>query len=293
MPHKFPRAIVLTFDNLGEASELERGTWSGRRPLGSHESVTDALPRLLDELAHRGLTTTFFVEAINCELNPTPLREIAARGHELGVHGWRHERWDQLPQERERMLLTRAAEAFAALDLEVTAFRPPGGLTTACTETLLQELGYRWCSPSKEAAGPDHGLGWIPFDWELVDAYHLMDRFAELRVRRGDGAASLAPDAVGERLRAALAAGPTAVAEATAEPVAGASAEPVAGASAEPVAGRAVQTLILHPFLMLDRAWWMQARRTLALISRLAGEGAALAVPGGRLADPACGLHAP
>ncbi len=263
MPHKSPRAIVLTFDNLGEASELERGTWSGRRPLGSHESVTDALPRLLDELAHRGLTATFFVEAINCELNPTPLREIAARGHELGVHGWRHERWDQLPPDRERMLLTRAAEAFAALDLEVTAFRPPGGLTTACTEALLKELGYRWCSPSKEAAGPDHGLAWIPFDWELVDAYHLMDRFANLRVRRGDGAAPLAPDAVGERLRAALA------------------------------AGRAVQTMILHPFLMLDRAWWMQARRTLALISELAGEGAALAVPGGRLADPACGIHAP
>ncbi len=261
--HRSPRAIVVTFDNLGEASELERGTWSGRRPLGSHESVTDALPRLLDELDHRGMTATFFVEAINCELNPAPLREIAARGHELGVHGWRHERWDQLRQERERMLLTRATEAFASLDLEVTGFRPPGGLTTARTAALLKELGYRWCSPSKEAAGPREGLAWIPFDWELVDAYHLMDLFADLRVRRGDQAAALAPDAVGERLRAALA------------------------------AGRAVQTLILHPFLMLDDAWWTQARRTLALISELAGEGAALAVPGRRLADPERPLHAP
>src|SRR5262249_51170155 len=77
--------IILTFDNLGEASELERGTRDERFPLGRHPSVTDALPRLLDELGRLQLRATFFIEGINCELNPDAVRAIAARGHEVGV----------------------------------------------------------------------------------------------------------------------------------------------------------------------------------------------------------------
>src|SRR5436305_15076495 len=73
-PHRSPRAIVITFDNLGEASELERGTWDAGVELGRHPSVTEALPRLLDELDALGLVTTFSVEAIHCALYPEPLR---------------------------------------------------------------------------------------------------------------------------------------------------------------------------------------------------------------------------
>jgi hypothetical protein len=80
------RAIILSFDNLGEASELERGTWDHRVALGHHESVTVALPRLLDELDALGLSATFFVEAFNCELYPQALLEIADRRHELAEH---------------------------------------------------------------------------------------------------------------------------------------------------------------------------------------------------------------
>ena len=65
--------VVLTFDNLGEASELERGTWPPDEPLGRHPSVLTALPRLLSELDVLGLRATFFVEAINCELYPDAL----------------------------------------------------------------------------------------------------------------------------------------------------------------------------------------------------------------------------
>src|ERR1035437_7277917 len=59
-----PRALVLTFDNLGEANELERGTWSAGAQLGRHPSVTVALPRLLDELDEREPGGTFFRDAL-------------------------------------------------------------------------------------------------------------------------------------------------------------------------------------------------------------------------------------
>ena len=64
--------IALTFDNLGEAADLERGLWPDDAPLGRHPSVTVALPRLLDELADLDLRATFCVEALNCELYPRP-----------------------------------------------------------------------------------------------------------------------------------------------------------------------------------------------------------------------------
>ncbi len=125
-PGRRRRATVLTFDNFGEASALERGTHDPRIPLGVDPSVTEALPWLLAELERNRLTATFFVEAINCELYPRALQTIVARGHELGVHGWRHEAWAQLAPGSERELLHRSTRAFRAAGLPVSSFRPPG-----------------------------------------------------------------------------------------------------------------------------------------------------------------------
>jgi peptidoglycan/xylan/chitin deacetylase (PgdA/CDA1 family) len=252
-----PGAIVLTFDNLGEASELERGLGSPPvpGPLGRHPSVTVALPRLLGELDALGLRATFFIEGLNCELYPDAIREIAACGHEVGIHGWRHEAWAELSPAAERESLRRAGGAFAALGLEARAFRPPGGTATAATAGLLGELGYRWWSPlAGSAAGSDRDPVSIPFEWELVDAYHLMERFAELRVRRGDGRAPLPSQAVADRLCDRL------------------------------LSAAGTHVLILHPFLMLEPAWWEGARRVLALLAALAREGRARVAPGGVVA---------
>ena len=44
--------ITLTFDNLGEVADLERGRWPADAPLGRHASVTRTLPRILALLFH-------------------------------------------------------------------------------------------------------------------------------------------------------------------------------------------------------------------------------------------------
>jgi peptidoglycan/xylan/chitin deacetylase (PgdA/CDA1 family) len=236
-------AIVLTFDNLGEASALHRGTWDPQTPLGRDPSVTRALPWLLDALDHSGLRATFFVEAINCELNPEALQTISARGHELGVHGWEHEVWGALDPDAERGLLERAVGAFAALGLSARGFRPPGGDLTAHTPALLRELGFQWCSPAHGGRWDliSEGLVVVPFDWELVDAYHLMERFGDLRERRGDGRATIDADAAAERMWAAVRDGP------------------------------GVRTVIMHPFLMLDPAWRGQVQQLLERMAALGG----------------------
>ena len=77
--------VSVTFDNLGEAAQLELGMWPADVPQGQHFTVVEVLPRLLELLATRKVKATFFVEGLNCELYPDALREIATRGHELAA----------------------------------------------------------------------------------------------------------------------------------------------------------------------------------------------------------------
>src|SRR4051794_27488180 len=102
-----PVVARLTFDNLGEAADIERGLWPQGRPVGAHPSVTVALPRLLGELDALGLRATFFVEGWSAGVYAAAVREIAARGHDVGLHGWRHEPWSQLAPASEVHLLER------------------------------------------------------------------------------------------------------------------------------------------------------------------------------------------
>src|SRR4051812_19884491 len=218
-----PATVVLTFDNLGEASELEQGPWPAGRPTGAHPSVVDALPRLLELLDELGLRATFFVEAVNTRACPEAVRSIAAHGHEIGCHAWRHERWDGLDPAAERDVLQRSLAAFAELGIEVCGFRPPGGGISAATGTLLRRAGVRWYSAGGAGAGGDaDGVVRLPFRWPLVDATSLRVPFSARRTELGLPAEPLRPDAFLDRIRHELRTEP------------------------DPVAA----TLVLHPFLM-------------------------------------------
>lgn len=216
--------------------------------------MTEALPRLLDELERLDLAATFFVEGINCELYPDAVRGIAARGHELGMHGWRHESWAGLAADRERSLIERSTTAFSGLDVKVEGFRPPGGGVNPATPEILRAAGLRWCSPQGGQFKVGEGIAYVPFEWELVDAYHLMEEFADLRASRGDPRAPLSTAEAERRLL-------------------------------DGVQGGGMRTLIMHPFLMLEPDWWSSVRRVLA---RIAESGMPVA-PGGAVAAAVAG----
>jgi peptidoglycan/xylan/chitin deacetylase (PgdA/CDA1 family) len=259
--------LALTFDNLGEASELERGTWPNDRPLGEHPSATVALPRLLDELDVHGITATFFLEAINCEIYPDAVREIAARGHEIGHHGWRHETWARLDARDEHETLERGRRAFDELGVRVRGFRPPGGELTSHSPELLRESNIDWCSPATVpgagvAARTNRpfdwsGLTYLPFDWSAVDAYQLTPRFEGRRRERGDPPQARSPVEVLRLFSAQV---------------------------DEVVAGSAPEVLVMHPFLMVEDEWWECVQELLAKIGALMRDGGLRAGPGARFA---------
>lgn len=198
-------AVSITFDNLGEAAEIEQGLWPADRPVGTHPSVTAGLPwilRLLDEL---GLRATFFVEGVNVEAYPEALTSIPEAGHEIAYHAWRHETWSGLGPGRERQNLERGLKAFDGLDIRPHGFRPPGGRLADSSFELLGELGFRYCSPEGGSADVTDGIATLPFQWPLIDAYYFYEPFGYLREAHGDARDPLPASLMRERLLSALA----------------------------------------------------------------------------------------
>ena len=83
--------MSVTFDNLGEAAQLELGMWPADVPEGQHFTVVDVLPRLLDLLATRKVRATFFVEGLNAEMYPQALHTIVAEIRQRLEHSGRFE----------------------------------------------------------------------------------------------------------------------------------------------------------------------------------------------------------
>jgi peptidoglycan/xylan/chitin deacetylase (PgdA/CDA1 family) len=186
-------ALSLSFDNLGEAAEIELGATPAR--LGEHFTATRVLPDLLDALSERNLAATFFVEGLNADLYPEALRAIVGRGHEVAYHAWRHEQWGDLTASEQKENLRRGVAAFAGLDLEIAGMRPPGGQLGPGGVEAIREAGLRYCSPAGQGAGIEDGVALLPFQWRHVDASCVLPPLAPVRERIAGSVESLDPSA--------------------------------------------------------------------------------------------------
>jgi len=102
----------------------------------------DGTPAVLTELDRVGASAVFFVSGEQVERFPELVREIAAAGHELGLHGYRH----QTRRQWSRGLLAadtrRALDAVsAAAGVEPRLYRPPHGVFSLAGIRLIRELG--------------------------------------------------------------------------------------------------------------------------------------------------------
>jgi len=188
-------ALSLSFDNLGEAAEVELGAIAADAPLGDHFTAKRVLPSLLATLAERDLRATFFVEGLNAELYPEELREIADRGHEVAYHAWRHEQWGDLSAIEQAANLSRGTDAFRNLGLELAGFRPPGGGLGAGGSEVLREAGLRYCSPAGSGCGVHGGVALLPFQWRHVDASCVLPPLAPVREQMTGSPQALDPAA--------------------------------------------------------------------------------------------------
>jgi peptidoglycan/xylan/chitin deacetylase (PgdA/CDA1 family) len=174
-------ALSLSFDNLGEAAEIELGALAPEDARGDHFTATRVLTALLGALSESGLSATFFVEGLNTELYPTALTTIAASGHELGYHAWRHEQWGDLTAAAQAENLSRGLAAFDSLGLSLAGLRPPGGQLGAGGLRVPRDAGLRYCSPAGAGASAENGVAILPFQWRHVDACCVLPPLAPVR----------------------------------------------------------------------------------------------------------------
>ncbi len=134
------------------------------------------IPRMLDLLDDHGVKSTFFVVGMNAVNHPDVLAEIASRGHELAVHGWKHEKISDLPKEEERERIRRTRDEIE----EASGFRPVGNRTAGGelspnTHDILAEEGFVYDSSMRGSDLPyilENGLVVVPSYYEMDD-FHL------------------------------------------------------------------------------------------------------------------------
>jgi len=102
--------VLLTFDV--DADSSVRGPYSGRpdEPVARSKGQFGpkvGLPKILNLLDKYAIKTTFFVPGWTAETYPGNVKEIVRRGHEVGVHGYKHENLAQLNSQRDEIEIFR------------------------------------------------------------------------------------------------------------------------------------------------------------------------------------------
>jgi len=184
-------AVALSFDSDHETNELRDGGESiGKLSQGQYGN-RQGVPRILDLLKRTNARATFFVPAVTALLYPEEQRRVVAEGHEVGIHGWIHERNSVLPLEAERDLQHRSADVLE----KITGARPAGIRTPSWdfspnTLAITKEMGLLYDSSLMADVdcyelvleGKPTGVVELPVEWIRDDAvYFNMNRFAGLR----------------------------------------------------------------------------------------------------------------
>lgn len=195
-PHTWPGgarvAVGLSFDLDNETGSLRDGRDTPSLLSQGEYGSRAGLPRILSLLERKKIAASFFVPAVSALLHESSVKAIARKGvHEVGLHGWIHERNSQLDEATERTLMKRALDT-----LERIAGRRPVGMRTPSwdyspyTISLARELGLVYDSSLMAddrpyevlANGTPTGIIELPVEWILDDyPYFWMDRASTVR----------------------------------------------------------------------------------------------------------------
>jgi peptidoglycan/xylan/chitin deacetylase (PgdA/CDA1 family) len=169
-------AVMLCFDVDGETTALSEDTdLSRRRTLMSQCEYGPRIgvPRLLGLLEHLTIPATFFIPGYIAENHPRMVEAIVAAGHEVGLHGYLHEKLAYLNEAEEEDILLRSLEILTRLTgTRPVGFRAPWFETNPWTPALLVKHGLAYCASEMGDDVPylhANGLAEIPGQWLLED----------------------------------------------------------------------------------------------------------------------------
>jgi peptidoglycan-N-acetylglucosamine deacetylase len=201
-PAKWPNgcrvAVALSFDMDAETGFLISGNTTPQ-PLSRGEyGPRVGVPRILRMLEKHKVPATFFIPAVAGQLHPDAVDAIlrSPLKHEIGVHGWVHERLADLSPGEEQTLARRSFAWWTErLGRKPAGIRTPSWDFTPETLAIIRELGFLYDSSLMGddrpyeivATGKPTGLVELPVEWILDDyAYYGFDWAIHAYNRVGD-----------------------------------------------------------------------------------------------------------
>jgi peptidoglycan/xylan/chitin deacetylase (PgdA/CDA1 family) len=179
-------AVALTFDMDGEtipfvydpASAAKRLTLQSEASYGPNIGM----PRILDLLDRHGIPASFFIPGFTAEKHPDILQEMIRRGHEVGHHGYLHERPDFVSEADEEAIMIKGLEVLESITgKRPIGYRSPAWELKPTSPALLKRYGFLYDSSLMgddepyliQAGGADERLIEIPIQWINDDWPHF------------------------------------------------------------------------------------------------------------------------
>jgi peptidoglycan/xylan/chitin deacetylase (PgdA/CDA1 family) len=185
-------AVALSFDFDAETNALRDMILSPGLFSQGEYAARVAIRRILALLDEYDISASFFVPAVTVLLHQDVMKAIVAKGrHEIGMHGWIHERNSLLSEEEERVLMQKSFDT-----LKEWTGRAPVGIRTPSwdfslsTLNLIKELGLLYDSSLMAddrpyellEDGKPSGIVELPVEWLLDDyPYFGFSRYSSIR----------------------------------------------------------------------------------------------------------------
>ena len=191
-PDKAKVAVALSFDFDAETNDLRDMNLSPGLFSQGEYSARVSVPRILDLLDQYDIPASFFVPAVSALLHPETIKAIVSKGrHEIGLHGWIHERNSLLSEEEERKLMRRSFDTLQELTGKApSGIRTPSWDFSLYTLGIIQEMGLLYDSSLMAddrpyellQDGKPTGIVELPVEWLLDDyPYFGFSRYTSVR----------------------------------------------------------------------------------------------------------------
>jgi peptidoglycan/xylan/chitin deacetylase (PgdA/CDA1 family) len=143
-------AVGLSFDVDNATAALSTGNLDYEILSRGEYGAVDGLPRLLRILDRQQVPASFFIPAASAVLHPVIIKDIqaATQKHEIGVHGWIHERLPLLNNEQEEQrLLSLSIDTLAKMTgKRPTGYRAPSWKFSKWTMGQVKAAGFLYDS---------------------------------------------------------------------------------------------------------------------------------------------------
>jgi peptidoglycan/xylan/chitin deacetylase (PgdA/CDA1 family) len=176
-PKGYKCCVNLSFDYDSDSATIWRTPLDIVNQSRGRFAPNVAIPRILEVLARHELKATFYTPGWTADKYPDSVESIIEHGHEVGAHGYTHERLAELSWELEESVFERSLVTLKKFGVKPEGFRAPYWLISDRTIERIKQFGFKYDSDFMDSdmpymlewRGKPTGLVELPVEWMLDD----------------------------------------------------------------------------------------------------------------------------